>query len=79
MLHMRTLNVRELHLRTSAIIREVAQGGAFVIEKHGLPVAELRPVQGLASTRQLPNREALFAKLPPMKTDAGRVLEQDRS
>ncbi len=76
---MKKASVRDLHLKTSAIIREVAGGGVFVIEKNGTPVAELRPLQGLPPTRRLPNREALFAKLPRMKTDAGRVLEQDRS
>ena len=75
---MKKASVRDLHLKTSAILKEVAEGQVFVIEKQGNPVAELRPFQVLPSTRRLPNREALIAKLPRVK-DTGRILEQDRS
>lgn len=74
---MRTASVRDLHLKTSAIVKEVAQGETFVIEKQGVPVAELRPLQTLPSSRRLPNREALLAKLP-QALDSGRILEEDR-
>jgi hypothetical protein len=43
MCHMRRVNVRELHHRTGVIIDEVAAGDVVVIEKRGVPVAELRP------------------------------------
>jgi antitoxin (DNA-binding transcriptional repressor) of toxin-antitoxin stability system len=75
---MRTASVRDLHLKTSAIVKDVAQGESFVIEKQGVPVAELRPVQTLPSSRRLPNREALLAKLP-VALDSGRILEEDRT
>lgn len=70
--------MRDLHLKTSAIVKDVAQGESFVIEKQGVPVAELRPVQTLPSSRRLPNREALLAKLP-VALDSGRILEEDRT
>jgi antitoxin (DNA-binding transcriptional repressor) of toxin-antitoxin stability system len=80
MCNMKRANVRELHLRTSAIIKEVAQGGMFVIEKQGVPVAELRPVNSLPRTRRVPpDREAFLAKFPLVKLDSGRILEEDRS
>lgn len=71
-------SVRELHLNTSDILRRVSKGEGFIIEKNGTPIAELRPLQGLPPTRPLPNREAMFRKMRPMKSDAGRILEQDR-
>jgi antitoxin (DNA-binding transcriptional repressor) of toxin-antitoxin stability system len=75
---MERISVRDLHLRTSQIIRQVEQGGVFVIEKDGLPIAELRPLQSLPRTRRLPDREALIAELP-LGRDSGGILEEDRS
>jgi antitoxin (DNA-binding transcriptional repressor) of toxin-antitoxin stability system len=75
---MKRATVRELHLQTSAIVRAVAEGESYVIEKLGVPVAELKPFEELPSTRRLPNRERLISKMPRVK-DSGRVLEQDRS
>lgn len=76
---MKKASVRDLHLKTSAIIKEVAEGRIFVIEKKGVPVAELRPLQALPPTRRLPRRNALLAKFPRIKLDSGRLLEEDRS
>jgi prevent-host-death family protein len=44
MWHMRTRSVRELHIHTSKLVREAAEGGVIVIEQRGEPVAELRPL-----------------------------------
>ena len=70
--------VRQLHLNTSSIIQEVARGETFVIEKRGVPVAELRPLQTSPSRRHLPDRETLLARLPAA-LDSGRILEEDRT
>ncbi|MEO7145659.1 MAG: hypothetical protein ABI165_19365 [Bryobacteraceae bacterium] len=75
---MKKTTVRALHLNTTAIVREVAGGEVFVIEKQGIPIAELRPVHELPPTRRLPDREALIGKLP-LVPDSGRILEEDRS
>ena len=75
---MKKINVRSLHLKTSAVLNEVGKGQVFVIEKQGRPVAELRPFVEPAKTRRLPNIEAFIAKLPRVP-DSGRVLEEDRS
>ena len=40
---MRKTSVRELHIHTSELVREAAEGGVIVIERRGEPVAELRP------------------------------------
>ncbi len=74
---MKKATVRDLHLKTSAIVKKVASGEVFVIEKYGTPVAELRPFRVLPPTRRLPNREALISKLPRVR-DSGRILEEDR-
>jgi len=39
---MRKTSVRELHIHTSELVREAADGGIIVIERRGEPVAELR-------------------------------------
>jgi len=41
---MRKTSVRELHIHTSELVREAADGGVIVIERRGEPVAELRPL-----------------------------------
>jgi antitoxin (DNA-binding transcriptional repressor) of toxin-antitoxin stability system len=38
---MRKASVRDLHIRTSALVRDAA---VIVIERRGEPVAELRPI-----------------------------------
>jgi len=73
------ISATDLHLRTSQIVREVEKGSVFVIEKRGVPVAELRPFGSLPRTRRLPDREALLARFPRVALDSGRILEKDRS
>ncbi len=79
MLHMKKATVRELHLKTSAIISAVDLGEAFLIEKRGRTVAELRPARVFASIKRLPDREKRIARLPRPRTDSGRILEEERS
>jgi antitoxin (DNA-binding transcriptional repressor) of toxin-antitoxin stability system len=76
---MERASVRDLHLKTRALIKSVAAGETYIIESRGVPVAELRPVQERRKLRPLPDREAFIRKLPMSKTDSGRILEEDRS
>jgi len=79
MCHMRKkATLRELHLRTSEIVKRVADGETFVIVKQGAPVAELRPFQRQLRSSPLPDREEFLTSLPLVKTDSGRILEEDR-
>ena len=71
-------SLRDLHLHTSAIVAQAAKGEVFVIEKRGVPVAELRPLSEPAPPRPFPDRRALLAKFPKVKGDSGRFLEEDR-
>ena len=74
---MRSFTERELHLKTSEILREVVAGESFIIEKHGVPVAEIRPVSSQPAPR-MPDREALIMS-GPETLDSGLILEQDRT
>lgn len=40
---MRKASVRELHIRTSGLVREGAEGAVIVIEKRGEPVPSCGP------------------------------------
>ena len=74
---MRSSTVRELHLKTSEIVRQVVAGESFVIEKRGVPVAEIRPIFERPKPR-MPDREALIMS-GPQTMDSGLILEQDRT
>jgi prevent-host-death family protein len=74
---MKISTLRELHLKTSEIVRQVAAGESFIIEKRGVPVAEIRPISDRPKPR-MPNREALI--MSGLETmDSGLILEQDRA
>jgi prevent-host-death family protein len=73
---MKSSSVRDLHLKTSEIVRQVVAGESFIIEKRGVPVAEIRPISDVPKPR-MPNREALIMS-GPETMDSGLILEQDR-
>jgi antitoxin (DNA-binding transcriptional repressor) of toxin-antitoxin stability system len=75
---MERATIRDLHLKTSALLKEVGEGKTFIIEDRGVPVAELRPITE-RRIHKLPNREAFIRTLRPVKTDSGRIMEEDRS
>jgi prevent-host-death family protein len=75
---MKTASVRELHIHTSALIREAAEGGVIVIESRGQPVAELRPLTKKPARRKLPDMSRFWNTFPQVSTDSGRFLEEDR-
>ena len=74
---MRSSTVRDLHLKTSEIVRQVVAGESFIIEKRGVPVAEIRPISDRPKPRT-PNREALIMS-GPETMDSGLILEQERT
>ena len=77
---MERASVRELHLKTSELIKNVASGQTYIIESRGKPVAELRPLSETPRKgKRLPDREAYIRTLPVSKTDMGRIMEEDRS
>jgi prevent-host-death family protein len=80
---MRTTSVRELHINTSKLVREAAEGGVIVIERRGEPVAELRPVT--SPRRMVAAKKArIFASMQrvwnrmPRVSDSTKIIEDDR-
>lgn len=83
MWNMRKTSVRELHIHTSAIVREAAEGGVIVIERRGEPVAELRPISG-ASLMPGDVKALIFSSMQdvwdqnPLVSDSTKLIEDDR-
>jgi prevent-host-death family protein len=75
---MRRTSIRELHIRTSALVREAADGETILIENRGRPVAELRPVSKSTSKPPLPDMNRFWKTFPRVSGDSGRFLEEDR-
>jgi prevent-host-death family protein len=80
---MRKTSVRELHIHTSELVREAADGGIIVIERRGQPVAELRPVTSpprmpeAKKARIFASMRKIWARMPPVG-DSTRIIEEDR-
>ena len=81
---MRMTSIRELHIRTSELVREAAGGDIIVIERRGEPVAELRPIT--APPRMPAGKKArIFTSMRkiwdrmPQVSDSTKILEEDRS
>ncbi|MBV9760580.1 MAG: hypothetical protein JO340_08450 [Acidobacteriaceae bacterium] len=75
---MRKASVRELHIRTSELVREAADGAVIVIEKRGEAVAELRPLTKKRIRNRPPDLTELWNRFPSVPGDSGRFLEEDR-
>lgn len=80
---MRTTSVRDLHINTSKLVREAAEGGVIVIESRGEPVAELRPLT--SPKRMVAAKKArIFASMQkiwdrtPQVSDSTKIIEDDR-
>lgn len=75
---MRKASIRDLHIRTSELVREAADGTVILIERRGEPVAELRPISKRPSKPPLPDLTDLWKRFPSVNADSGRFLEEDR-
>ena len=75
---MRTASIRDLHIRTSELVREAADGAVILIARRGEPVAELRPISKKTAQPRLPDMTAFWRRFPSVATDSGRFLEEDR-
>jgi len=81
---MRSTSVRELHIHTSALVQDAADGATIIIERRGTPVAELRPVSGPAPLSAA-KKKKIFARLEKFiakqsygPTDSTAWIEEDR-
>jgi prevent-host-death family protein len=75
---MKTTSIRDLHIRTSALVREAANGAVIVIENRGEPVAELRPLSKTRPKPELPDMSRFWNLFPQVPGNSGRYLEEDR-
>lgn len=67
---MKSISVRELHLRTGWWVRHAASGGAVVITDRGRGVAALHPLGPIRLSRPLPEREAAIRRRSRIPVDA---------
>jgi prevent-host-death family protein len=80
---MRKTSVRELHIHTSELVREAADGGVIVIERRGEPVAELRPITApprmpaVRKARIFDSMQDIWDRMPQVG-DSTTIIEQDR-
>jgi len=75
---MRKTSIRDLHIRTSELVREASDGAVIVIERRGEPVAELHPLAKKRPKPKLPDMARFWTKFPQVPGDSGRFLEEDR-
>ena len=75
---MRKASIRDLHIRTSELVRDASEGAVIVIERRGEPVAELRPITKKKKKLKLPDMTAFWASMPQVAGDSSRFLEEDR-
>ena len=75
---MRKASVRDLHIRTSELVKEASLGAVIVIERRGEPVAELRPLAKARPKPKLPDMTRFWNTFPKVPGDSGRFLEEDR-
>ena len=71
------VSVRDLHIRTSELVREAAEGTVIVIERRGQPVAELRPLSKRKKVK-LPDMTEFWARMPQLPGDSTQFVSEDR-
>ena len=75
---MKKTSIRDLHIRTSALVRDAAAGNVIVIENRGEPVAELRPLTKRKPKVKFPDMARLWAEMPQLSTDSTVFISEDR-
>jgi prevent-host-death family protein len=77
---MKKVSLRDLHMRTSELVQEVADGEVIIIQKRGVDVAELVPIETLTAAEVFRERErsGYFKKLRKTKGELSRFISEDR-
>jgi prevent-host-death family protein len=70
MCDMKTISIRDLHLKTGHWVRHAASRGPIVVTDRGRRVAALQPFDALASVQALPNRETTIRKRSRVPVDS---------
>ena len=80
---MRKTSVRDLHINTSELVREAAEGATIIIERRGQPVAELRPltpertISPKAKAKMFADMRKIWGTMPLMP-DSTQAISEDR-
>jgi antitoxin (DNA-binding transcriptional repressor) of toxin-antitoxin stability system len=77
---MKRASIRDFHMRTGALVQEVADGEMIVIEKRGVAVAKLRKVRKVTwadAFRDL-ERQGYFKRMGKTNTQIDRIISEDR-
>jgi antitoxin (DNA-binding transcriptional repressor) of toxin-antitoxin stability system len=77
---MKKASIRDLHMRTGALVQQAADGEVIVVEKRGVAVAELRPIKRRTTAEVFRERElsGYFKKLPKTNGELSRYISEDR-
>jgi prevent-host-death family protein len=75
---MKRASIRDLHIRTSELVRDAADGAVIVIERRGEPVAELRPISKVRRKIKFPDMTRFWKDFPQLSGDSTRFIEEDR-
>ena len=67
---MKTISIRELHLKTGRWVRHAASRGPVVVTDRGRRVAALQPFDESMAGRPLPNREIAIGKRSKIPVDS---------
>lgn len=70
-LHMKTISIRGLHLKTGRWVRHAASRGPIAVTDRGRRVAALQPFDAFVTGQPLPNREAAIRKRSKVPIDSG--------
>jgi prevent-host-death family protein len=76
--HMKTISIRELHLRTGRWVRRAASRDPIVVTDRGRRVAALQPFDASVTSRPLPNREAAIRKRSKVPVDSAEYVSESR-
>lgn len=75
---MRTASIRDLHIRTSELVRDAAEGDVIIIERRGQAVAELRPISRPRRKLKFPDMTRFWNEFPQIRGDSSKFIEEDR-
>src|SRR5215475_4206228 len=76
--HMKTISIRELHLKTGRWVRHAASRGPIVVTDRGRRVAALQAFDASVTRRSLPNREAAIGQRSRVPVDSAVYVSELR-
>lgn len=75
---MKKASLRDLHMRTGALVQEAADGEVIIIEKRGVPVAQLQRLPTAGEAFRELERSGYFARMRQTNSHIDRFISEDR-